>query len=286
MDVHPSNVEPQSKEEINKKFNKVKWLHFAAAVFFFIQTVCYCAVGATANVNPSIGKPNKGEECQGPICGTTQKNLSQINCIFLIPLFVALAFADHLVCYLICHFNELSARNWLFVIGSNPLRWMEYSISASVMTVAISILGGITDVHLWFLILMMTGVGMSFGAILELLPKTELEANSQFEEVKSIKFSTLRKFCFCLGSIGIFTPWLVICCYFFQAASKDMPDFVYAAFLGTLLLFITFGINSYCHNILNLYDFATAEVIYIVLSFTSKTFLAADVFGGLNASSN
>jgi hypothetical protein len=34
------------------------------------------------------------------------------------------------------------------------------------------------------------------------------------------------------------------------------------------------------------YDFATAEYVYIILSFTAKTFLAADVFGGLNAAAN
>ena len=61
------------------------------------------------------------------------------------------------------------------------------------------------------------------------------------------------------------------------------PDFVYAAFLGTFILFCTFALNSFLHNILGYYDFPTAEVVYIVLSFTSKTFLAADVFGGLQA---
>ena len=86
----------------------------------------------------------------------------------------------------------------------------------------------------------------------------------------------------------IFTPWLVICCYFFQAASisDDFPSFVYAAFLGTLVLFVCFGVNSYLHTIQRAYPFFTAEIVYICLSFTAKTFLAADVFGGLNAASD
>ena len=48
-------------------------------------------------------------------------------------------------------------------------------------------------------------------------------------------------------------------------------------------MFIKFGINSFLCHISESYSFATCEIVYIVLSFTAKTFLAADVFGGLNA---
>ena len=78
-------------------------------------------------------------------------------------------------------------------------------------------------------------------------------------------------------------------CYLFNSASlKDtnIPVFVYFAFFGTLAFFLLFGINSYLHSILKLYSFPTAEIIYIALSFTAKTFLAADVYGGLRNSSN
>ena len=43
-----------------------------------------------------------------------------------------------------------TARAYLFTYKNNPLRWAEYSISASLMLVAISILAGVHDVHLWF----------------------------------------------------------------------------------------------------------------------------------------
>lgn len=272
-----------SEEEETKKYLKVKNLHLAAAIFFLIQFIAYSATGATANVSPTVGVPNSGSECDGPLCGTTQKNLvpDGTNIAFLIPLFVGLACCDHFACYFYCHYCELSARSWLFAIGSNPFRWLEYGISASVMALAIAILAGITDVHLWFSTFMFTTVGIGCGAILELLPK-----HTWAREDHVVSLSTIKSLCFWLGSVAIFTPWLIIICYFFRAASSEMPDFVYAAFLGTLLLFTTFGMNSYFHNICNKYDFSTAEVIYIVLSFTAKTFLAADVFGGLNASNN
>ena len=60
------------------------------------------------------------------------------------------------------------------------------------------------------------------------------------------------------------------------AADGGVPDFVYAAFLGTFLLFLTFGVNSYLCHIGKYYDFHKAEMIYVVLSFTAKTFLAGN----------
>ena len=130
---------------------------------------------------------------------------------------------------------------------------------------------------------MMHGIGMSMGFLIEILPRSELCPSNP------IKMSTLRNVVQTLGSVCICTPWLVIFCYFFTAVTRDgadVPDFVYAAFLGTFILFSTFALNSLlCHNF-QLYDFHRAEMIYIILSFTAKTFLAADVFGGLNAQSD
>lgn len=156
------------------------------------------------------------------------------------------------------------------------------------MAVAISILCGVHDVHLWLLIFAMHSVGMFLGLILEFLPQTE-KGNSDDEGPNGVKFSSIRKITYWLGTASICTPWLVLFCYFFKATTGDgsgPPDFVYAAFLGTFVLFSTFGINSFCCHILKLYDFHRAEMIYCILSFTAKTFLAADVFGGLNASSD
>jgi len=125
---------------------------------------------------------------------------------------------------------------------------------------------------------MMTCVGMSFGLILELLPN---------DGISSQMHSRLKVFIFWMGSLCIFSPWLVIFCYFFHAATdSSIPEFVYAAFLGTFFMFVAFGVNSYLHHIKDKYRFPTAELIYVCLSFTAKTFLAADVFGGLNSSTN
>lgn len=141
--------------------------------------------------------------------------------------------------------------------------------------------------HLWFLILFMHAIGMLLGFVLEIVSSPSFLPQSDDGNISSsISRAFVSKFVYYLGGVSIFTPWLVIFCYFFKVATRDgsdIPDFVYAAFLGTFVLFLTFGTNSYLCHILGWYDFHTAEKIYIILSFTAKTFLAADVFGGLNA---
>jgi hypothetical protein len=111
---------------------------------------------------------------------------------------------------------------------------------------------------------------------MELLPKTD--------DPVSVRFSSIKAYCFCLGSLCILAPWAVVACYFFRQVDGSVPDFVYAAFLATFLLYVCFGLNALLHNVLGLYDFPTAEMVYIALSFTAKTFLAADVYGGFAAS--
>jgi hypothetical protein len=278
-----------------KKFRTIQNLHLAAFLFFLVQSIAYIAASASNNdisVKPTVGFSNK--ECTSAICNPGMKILGTANPIFLIPLFVALACVDHLVAYLYCKYNSSSAQYWIFTIGSNPFRWIEYSLSASFMAIAISILSGIHDVHLWLLIFFMHAIGMILGLIIEILPKKDAIYDNKSETVEqpttlTIKISLIRNIIYALSSVSIFTPWLVICCYFFRnvtANGANVPDFVYVAFLGTLILFITFAVNSFLHNILGYYNFATAEIVYISLSFTAKTFLAADVFGGLAASSN
>ena len=131
---------------------------------------------------------------------------------------------------------------------------------------------------------------MLLGFILELVTSPNFLKHPTGEQPEtSVSRSFIGMFIYSVGSLSVFIPWTVIFCYFFKAATRsgsDVPDFVYAAFLGTFVLFLTFGTNSFCCHVLHLYDFDSAEEIYIVLSFTAKTFLAADVFGGLNAQSD
>ena len=296
----PSDVEKtvecsasSEQTEKDKKFNTIKWLHFGAAVFFLIQTIAYGAVDADLGIAPTVNFPTYCnpiiETCTGTFNSKpSQKVLDSTNPIWLIPFFTALACFDHLVSYIFCLKFADYTKMWIFDIQSNPFRWIEYCISASVMAWAVSILCGISDVHLWFLIFFAHFVGILIGLFIELLPDDN-SSTMEIQQERGVSFLTMKKLLFALSCVSIFFPWLVMICYFFGSISNtddgEVPEFVYAAFFGKLILFITFGINTYLNKISKTYDFATTEIIFISLSFTAKTFLAADVFGGLANSS-
>lgn len=135
------------------------------------------------------------------------------------------------------------------------------------------------------------------GLLIELLPVDKCnddngsdagaltKATPEIQQIHGMSFLTMKKLLFALSCVCIFIPWMVMICYFLVATKNGdgVPDFVYAAFFGTLVLFTTFAVNTYLNKIVNMYDFPTTEIIFISLSFTAKTFLAADVFGGLRA---
>lgn len=298
-----------------QQFQKIKKLHLAAFIFMGIQAIAYGAAQSNADLTiiMTVGFTRRcdylTESCSMWGSKPNSKELGDWNPIWLMTFFVVLASFDHLCSYAYMHKYAESAKEWLFDIGSNPFRMIEYSISASAMALAIALLSGISDVHIVFLIFFMHAIGMMLGLIIELIPVDkyysltaqdrstgEVVPASSFqssEEMKSLndRLMLLRKLVMGLGWVTVFTPWLVMLCYFSANAKRlsdendDLPNFVYVAFLGTLLLFILFGVNSYCCSILKMYSFPQAEVIYIILSFTAKTFLAADVFGGLDRKS-
>lgn len=141
--------------------------------------------------------------------------------------------------------------------GRNPLRWVEYSLSASVMHIHVSLLCGIYDVHILFLIGGLTAVTMLFGLFAE---------------------ETRKPSVFLAGFFPYLFGWVVIACYFFYSVSKsnDVPDFVWSIFFIITILDLSFavlmGLNIYEQRAFR--DFRFTEVGYVVLSLTSKQFLA------------
>lgn len=288
--VVSEGLEPLDTDAKSKRFHTIKWMHFGAAIFFLIQTIAFSAVKANIAIVPTAGFPaycnEKFEKCPGAFSSKPfLNNYKAINPIWLIPLFTALASFDHFVSFFFCVRYVEFTKRWLFDIQSNPFRWIEYCISASVMAWAISILCGISDVHLWFLIFFGHFVGIIMGLLIEILPNDNV-STMEIQQAEGLSFLTMKKLLFSLSCVSIFFPWMVMICYFLVSVKNgdgDMPDFVWIAFFGTLVLFSTFAVNTYLNKIANKYDFATAEIVFISLSFTAKLFLAADVFGGLRA---
>lgn len=153
--------------------------------------------------------------------------------------------------------------------GINRARWIEYSLSASVMMVAISLLVGIYDAVSLLSIFTLVAVMNLCGLIMEVHNQSTQRTN------------WLSYWVGCLAGI---VPWLGVLLYFVIAAANDSqpPAFVYGIFVSIFLFFNAFAVNMVLQykKIGKWKDYLYGERVYIVLSLVAKSALAWQVFAG------
>jgi hypothetical protein len=153
--------------------------------------------------------------------------------------------------------------------GINHARWMEYSLSSSVMIAIIAMLVGIYDIASIILIFALNATMILFGWVMEIL-------NQKTERVNWIPYW-----------FGVFAgaiPWVVIAVYLIGAGNESggPPAFVYAIFFSMFLFFNTFAVNMVLQykKVGRWKDYLYGERAYIILSLVAKTALAWQVFAG------
>lgn len=152
---------------------------------------------------------------------------------------------------------------WNVGQGRNPIRWLEYAFSASLMHVHVAMLSGCMDIHTLFLIFGLTATTMTFGWL----------AEPTSQRPKSVTP-------FWTGFVPYTFQWLVIFCVFFSAVSKsNPPDFVWAILFIILILDLSFALNMYLY-LSDQITFPQCELVYGVLSLVSKQSLAWINYGG------
>lgn len=150
--------------------------------------------------------------------------------------------------------------------GHNYFRWVEYSLSSSVMIALIAVLPGILDIAA---LIALTGVNASmilFGAVQE---KYERPGGSLLP--------------FWLGSIAGIVPWIAIGIYLFSpGSSAQPPGFVYGIFFSLFVFFNTFALNMWLQyrRVGKWSNYLYGERAYMILSLVAKSLLAWQVFGG------
>jgi len=186
-------------------------------------------------------------------------------------LFILMSGIDHVSCLiprLREHYEYYIERH------QSPTRWIEYSMSASLMRMHIAQVAGVTDVHIMFLIFAMTHVSIYFPALHE---KLNAKARADGYEQDWTAF-------YC-GTIPHVASWLVIFFYFFSGLNRgDPPGFVAPIVLSLFFLDMSFPICFVLQwrKIGVFKDYLVGEFGFIMLSFTTKTFLAWITLAGAN----
>lgn len=149
----------------------------------------------------------------------------------------------------------------------NDARWVEYSLSASIMVVLIAMLTGIGDVAALVAIFGVNASMIFFGLV--------QEHTSRPGEGSLMPFW--------LGCVAGAAPWIAIGIYFFSpGAEANPPGFVYGIFISLFAFFNVFALNMWLQyrRIGPWRDYLFGEAVYVFLSLTAKSALAWQVFAG------
>ena len=268
--ILPTTVHSENKNDCKEKvnnviYNNIIYIHIIAFFFFISLTIGFIFGIKNLDVIPTTSFPSSNSP------DYQLYNNNSFNPCLLIILSTFFATFDHALISLLGYTKPNLLKKYLFEYKCNPIRWIEYSISSSLLLVAIGILSGISDIHMWLLLFIPNFISMFFGYILEKL--TYLNTHKKLDYVILCIYILI--------SLLVFTPWIAPLSYFLNLVSTEKtPAFLFVSIFGTLFGFICFGINSFFYHILHLYEFYTAEYIYILLSFLTKFSFSVSIYGG------
>ncbi len=153
--------------------------------------------------------------------------------------------------------------------GINPARWIEYSLSSSLMIVLIAMLVGVYDFSALILLFSVNAMMIFCGWIMEVHNQTTKKTNW---------------ISYIFGCFAGIVPWVVVALYLFGSGEGEFraPDFVYWIFFSIFVFFNTFTINMLLQykKVSKWKDYIFGEKMYILLSLLAKSALAWQIFAG------
>ncbi|HUZ15178.1 MAG TPA: heliorhodopsin HeR [Gaiellaceae bacterium] len=217
-------------------------------------------------LSTSFALPVTGAFMSGPPGSGTpaQETLFHVRIGPVVAAFLLLAALDHALVGLPLRRRYEAA----LARGVNPYRWLEYSVSASLMVALIAMLTGVAD---YVALLGLMGVNAAmilFGWLMELFNPPDRERT--------------RWLPFVFACVAGVVPWIAIGAQIGVSVAKGNPPpaFVYAIFVTLFLLFNSFAVNQALQyaRVGRWRDYRYGEWCYLVLSLVAKSLLAWQVF--------
>lgn len=260
----------------------LKWTHLGAMLLHLAQgaggeavvNTIYKDQGFFVPINTVWVPPNRFLDNTLPSFQLTQ----------LVPVFSFLSSLNHAWA-----FFDTKRYNSYVAAGYNPVRWAEYGVSAGLMNIVIASLSGWTDVKGYaFLVaaniaLQYTGYSVEQDTARFLRGSdSTFYAKKPFDlfQKSALRWSAVKQQ---VIGFAIFVAIMIpIWTAFFTAVSSEdpstddsAPNFVWAIIFILTAFYLSFGIVSVAYTLQwKNPSFRTIELAYLILSFTSKTFLA------------
>lgn len=151
----------------------------------------------------------------------------------------------------------------------NTFRWVEYSLSSSLMIVIIALLLGISDIAALVALFGVNASMILFGWLQE---KYHQPGDGGWLP-------------FAFGCLAGAVPWVAVLIYVVAPGSTSnasAPGFVYAIIVSLFLLFNVFAVVQVLQYkpVGRFRDYLVGERLYIILSFVAKSALAWQIFAG------
>lgn len=180
----------------------------------------------------------------------------------LVALFLLLAAIDHLVV------ASPWVRPWYernLSDGINAARWVEYSVSASLMVVLICLFVGIRDIAALLGLFGVNSAMIFFGWLME---RHQAPGRADWAA-------------FWFGCVAGSVPWIAI--WWYVLGTNGVPGFVYAITLTQFVLFAAFGLNQALQyaQVGRWRSYLFGESAYITLSLIAKSLLAWIVYANV-----
>ena len=179
-----------------------------------------------------------------------------------VAVFLSLASIDHLLTATIARKSYEAD----LLRGINRFRWVEYSISATLMVILIASYSGITEITAVFAI-----IGANVSMILFGWLQEKFNPPGRTE-------TTMMPFWF--GTIAGLAHWVAI--WFNTFTADEVPGFVYGIVIAQFVFFSSFGVNQWLQyrKVGKWTSYVFGEKSYLVLSLVAKSVLAWQIFGG------
>jgi hypothetical protein len=246
-----------SEADVSSRIGRLRGFNLAMGVVHAVQGLAILALATSFSI------PIVVHSLTGPPGSSAET-------ITLFDLRIAWAVAAFLFVSAIAHFLigsvGFGSYRRMLLMGRNDYRWIEYSISASLMAVLIGLLPGINDAAAVIAIFGANAAMILFGLLQE---RYERPGGSLLP--------------FWLGSlVGIF-PWISIGLYLAGIGTDaQAPGFVYAIFVSLFVFFMSFALNMWLQyrRVGPWKDYLFGERVYVLLSLVAKSALAWQIFAG------
>jgi hypothetical protein len=157
------------------------------------------------------------------------------------------------------------------LLNRNYGRWIEYSISSSLMIVLIGLICGITDLAAMIAIFGVNACMVLFGLLME-----------KYEQPGKPNWLSFYFGCFA----GVI-PWIGVLIYVWTPGFgvQNPPGFVYGIIFSLFVFFNSFAVNMILQykRVGKWRDYLFGEKVYIILSLTAKALLAWQIFSAVLA---